>query len=203
MFCSHCGSAVSDDASFCYKCGSALQQPASAHQSYSYQQTYRQPNHPSVDADLPMNWYKFLINFALIAGAILNGISGILAISGAQYSMYDVDASIIYEKIEGLQGLDVFYGSLLLCLALFTFITRQALAKYAAIGPKLLLGVYVANTVVGLFYTVSASALFENVNIDYDGASSAISTIIIGIVMVIVNYRYFQKRAHLFDEDFR
>ena len=52
----------------------------------------------------PMKWYKFLVGFALIAGSILNALSGILAIAGAQY---DGAAELVYRAYPDMQAVDI------------------------------------------------------------------------------------------------
>ena len=58
------------------------QQPPYQQQAYyqqpPYQQQayYQQPAGDPRNQGMPMGWYKFLIYFALFAGAVLNGISG-------------------------------------------------------------------------------------------------------------------------------
>ncbi len=74
MFCPYCGAEVKDGARFCVTCGNPVQsQPA---------QTMYAGNEGLIRPELPMKWYKFVINFSLWAGALLNIGNGIMALMG-------------------------------------------------------------------------------------------------------------------------
>lgn len=77
MFCRNCGKEMTDGAAFCVSCGAA-NNPVNC-----------EANNPVNYAanQMPMKWYNFLIYFALFAGAVLNVLTGIFMLTGAQYNM--------------------------------------------------------------------------------------------------------------------
>lgn len=147
--------------------------------------------------ELPMKWFKFLIFFSLFASAVLNTISGIIALTGAQYEQeYKGAKELVYAYFEGLQTVDMIYGVALIAIAAFAIYVRVRLAGYYANGPKLLNVLYLANAGFGLFYIIALQSIVgSDVNLDM---TSAITSIITSVVMVGVNTVYFKKRAHLF-----
>ena len=148
MFCPNCGKNVGDAERFCPNCGAALNQntpsanPQPSYQQPAYQQpTYQQPNYhqgnyqqqpyqpvyqqPVQQYPYPMNWYKFVIYFALFASAVLNGITGIMHLTGGYWSAQGVEAEWIYAVFSGLQVVDIFVGIASLVLAAFAIVTRM------------------------------------------------------------------------------
>ena len=129
MFCKYCGHQVADGSLFCPSCGNRLDspqesqpqnsytppqqntppyqgaytpptggyQPPQSNQGYNggYQPYQSAPNYGA----MPMNWYKFLIYFALFASCVLNAIYGLGMLTGM---VYGDASSLVY----------AFYGSL-------------------------------------------------------------------------------------------
>ena len=205
MFCTNCGKNLNDTDVVCCYCGTptgvqpAYQQPAYQQPTYqqpAYQDPYGQPvTPPAAKPALPMGWYKFLIYFALFAGAILNVISGVSMLTGTQYAQYGVNAQTIYRFYNGLEGLDMLMGVLFVVLAVLGIVTRFQLAGYKKSGPMLLVALYGANAVVSLIYVIGFSSI---VGSDLLGFSSDFSSIAVSVAMAFANYKYFKKRGHLF-----
>ena len=90
-YCPKCGAPIQDNATKCEYCGAALaQQPQQTAQPVYQQPTYQQPiyQQPVVQQPQhPMGWFKFLINFALWAGAIINIFGAIPVLTGSRMEM--------------------------------------------------------------------------------------------------------------------
>lgn len=147
---------------------------------------------------LGMAWYKFLIYFALFAGAFLDVIYGICFMSGGVYSIgTDITADAVYEYYGvGLQVLDILYGLYLLAFAVFCLVLRSKLAKYKPDAPKF----------VCIFFSISAGApfLYSIISASITLSSlpvEAIISLITGLIILFCNIKYFKKREHLFTGD--
>lgn len=148
-------------------------------------------------APLGMAWYKFLIYFALIAGAVINILYGFNYISGGIYFV-ETNGGVSAEQVyayygAGLQAVDVLYGLFLLAFAVMAFVLRHKLANYEPDAPKF----------VKIFYLISAGAplLYSIIVALITGQSLAVNTItslIVGLIFLFANVKYFNKRAHLF-----
>ncbi len=210
MFCSNCGTLCADGQAFCPNCGNALQS-ANNQQTYSQQQPqysqpqqpYGQPMYQQPTIQYPMAWYKFLIYFALFAGAVLNAIGGILSITGAKY-LYEGEniSELYYEIFEGLQAVDVIYGIVCIGLAIFGIYVRVQLANFKTNGPKMLNTLYALVASTGLLYVISVNIVVNNNSLAVadteDITVSAISSLIVSVIMIIANSVYFKKRQHMF-----
>ena len=218
MFCPNCGTNVGNAERFCPNCGAALNQntasanpqpnPQPNYQQPNYQQpNYQQPNYqqpyqpvyqqPVQQYPYPMNWYKFVIYFALFASAVLNGITGILHLTGGVWSMQGVEAEWVYAVFPSLQVVDIFFGIASIALAAFAIVTRMQLAKFRKNGPKFLTICYVIGIVIALLYIILASAVTGIPFGDLIDASTIISLVFSG-AMLAANIVYFNKRASLF-----
>lgn len=214
MFCPNCGTNVGNAERFCPNCGAALNQnTASANPQPNYQQpnyqqpSYQQPNYqqpyqpvyqqPVQQYPYPMNWYKFVIYFALFAGAVLNAISGILHLTGSVWEMQNVSADMVYAVFGGMQAVDIIYGIGAIALAAFNIVTRMHLAKFRKTGPKFLSVCYGVAVGLALLYIILTSAVTGISIGDLIGATEILQ-LVFSIVMLVVNVVYFNKRASLF-----
>ena len=113
-------------------------------------------------AALPMKWHKFLIYFALWAGAILNGLSGLQTLFGC----FGGELAPIYDAYPVLLALDLFSGLCLVGIAVFQFITRNALARLSRKAPQMVVWLY-ASTVILSVLQVLAVWLVSGVGLSY------------------------------------
>lgn len=171
-------------------------QPVQPQQPYYTQPAQPQPYHgaPATPA-LGMGWFKFLIYFALFAGAVLNLISGIQMLTGASYEGHK---DLVYAFYDGLQALDMLVGIGTIAVAALAIFTRFRLAGYYHDGPKLLTAVYVAVVALNVIYLIGLFAVVPNLSAEDLNMSSYISSTAVSAVMIFVNISYFNKRSHLF-----
>ena len=142
----------------------------------------------------PMKWHKFLIYFALWAGAILNVLSALTYLTGTVYSAQGVEAEQVYRVFGGLKGLDVLYGVLLIGLGVIQIFTRFQLAGFKRNGPSLLLVTYAAGLIVSLLYGVIGAGILGT------SITETINPVSIGVTigMIAANKGYYDKRKELF-----
>ena len=195
MFCSKCGNQIADDVAFCPQCGAATasqnaQQPA-------YQQPVSQQPAQPLQPELPMKWFKFQINFALWAGAILNAINAFSMLTGSAYGT-DGEAELVYAMFKDLKTLDMACGIFLLALAAFGIYTRFQLAKFKKNGPTMLAILYAGVVVFDLVYVLGCSNILPQYVLDYVDFTTFYSAMAGSVVALAINITYFKKRAHLF-----
>ena len=146
---------------------------------------------------LGMAWYKFLIYFGLIAGAIINLIQSFSYISGGVYFVKtngEVSAEQVYAYYgTGLQIVDVLYGFFLIALAILAFIVRHKLANYRPDSLKFVTIFYSVVVEVPFLYAVLVSAIAQQ-----SVSAQAVISMVVGLVFLASNEKYFKKRAHLF-----
>ena len=175
-FCPYCGEPINDDTLVtCTACGKSLEVS----------------NEVPVKSEHSMKWFKFLIYFSLFASAVINLLGAVNLFSGNYYGEYSEQ---VYSVYDGLKAFDIFYGLILLGVAALAVVTRMKLAGYKADGPKFLYGLYIADLVMTLVYSVGVCVITgENVI-----TAQVISGIVVSCVMIWVNYVYFNKRKALF-----
>lgn len=129
---------------------------------------------------MEMRWHKFLTNFGLWAGAVLN-----LSSAGRYFAATEV---------AGIFGV---CGALLVALAVYCIVVRFALARFKAGAPKKLVILNICAGASGIVLTaiISAgtglpmSALFD---------SSSIGSTVAGFAMAVYNSKYYAQRADMF-----
>lgn len=144
---------------------------------------------------LPMKWHKFLIYFALWAGAILNGISGIQMLSNA------LNPNSLMWGLRGLStGLRAFYivsGVFSFGLGVFQICTRMSLARLSRRGPRMAVWNYALSFILNALTILLASVLFGMpINALMDWTMWMI--LIEGALMTWANQVYYRKRAAMF-----
>ena len=178
MVCKNCGRELTENESFCPACGvSAIGDPDTGNRAHFLSLVY------------PMKWYKFLIYFALFAGAVTNVISALLTILGF------FTASAVYEMYPAALPYDICVAVIALALAALDLYTRHALVTYKKIGPVLLCISYAIPAVHTAVAVIIGSAITEGL---ISFGISQVSGIVVSIVMVVVNYVYFKKRQDMF-----
>ena len=132
-FCVNCGAMIEETVKFCPNCGTPVAQPQQQETAYQqpqqppYQQPYQQPyqtyQQPVVQDKyhgFKMKWYKFLVYFLLWAGALLNGINGILTLTGRHYDIASGSSGTsdtIYTVFPTMQVFDIITGILVIGIA--------------------------------------------------------------------------------------
>ena len=174
------------------------QQPQNYQQNYqpNYQQNYQQPyynNAAALNNEPPMKWFKFLINFALFAGAVLNLITAIRYFAG---SIYGENSAGIYSYFKGLKTVDIIYGVLCLGLVALALVARFSLSGFKKNGPTLLYTLYGANILFGVIYAIAVGIVCHDMSIAF--SPGTIGGFIGSGVMLAVNIIYFNKRKHMF-----
>lgn len=149
--------------------------------------------------DLPMNWHKFLIYFALWAGGILSIVNGVRIMTGNIYGLSASQLEFLYGYYAGLKVVDVLFGIFAVLIGAFTIYTRFQLAGFKEGAPNKLTITYVLSLVFNLAYNLVVAAIVGLELSDFVAAlvSVAISSGI-SIVMLFVNRTYYNNRAHLF-----
>ncbi len=206
-FCSNCGAQLEEEnQQFCSNCGTKLcadplsennstisSQTAYTQQQVMQNQIYRTQN---INIMPSMSWFKFLINFALIAGAVLNFAYGITYISGDIYNIQTdgkVTAEMIYSLFDGLKTVDVFFGAAMIILGGFCIFTRFRLSRYRKDGPLFLYILCGVNIGLSLIYSITVMSIS-----DLNQLPTLVSQVIIQVAMIISNVKYFDKRKNLF-----
>ena len=146
----------------------------------------------------PMNWYKFLIYFALFASAVLNGLTAISYFTGGIYGSTSKD--LVYRVFGNLKFVDIMMGVLLLAMAAFAIYVRMQLAGFKVSGPKMLYILYGASAVIQVIYTIIVYVTISKYGNPGEliNLSTTFSSVAISIVMIVVNKIYFDKRRDLF-----
>ena len=194
MFCQNCGDQIEVGKKFCSNCGAPV--AGQNHQQQSYQQpqpSYQPP--VSLEKELPMKWYKFLIYFVLFASAILNLASGIQFLNGTAYGG---EAELLYDAFDGLRGLDMLIGVVMILMAVFSVYTRFRLSKFCKDGPVMLMILYAVGAITLILYMVGLYAVLPDVFHEALDSSSIASSTCMSIAMIFANKKYFDKRKHLF-----
>lgn len=215
MTCPVCGTNVPDGVQFCPGCGTPVQQqgmpnqqqmnygqqgmpnqqmnngqPMNGFQAFG-QQIFAQPTNQVYD--MPMNWYKFLIFFALFFSAVMNIINGISTMAGAQYGGA-FGASFVYAVFPGMRVLDILFGICCFGVSALDIVTRMKLAAFKKDGPKFITFIYLVNMALTILYVLIASIVIKS----FAGSANLIINIAVSIGMIIANKIYFDKRAHMF-----
>lgn len=200
-FCSNCGAQIENEsAQFCTNCGVQIGVPVT-NSAPIYEQPQPTPGYIPAEpvVQYKMKWFKFLIYFALFLGAFVNFVFGFNYISGGIYfsqSNGQVTADMVYSIYGmGLKALDVIYGIVLLVLAGFGIYTRSRLAKYKANAPMCVCILYGAGTVLTFIYNI---ALLAVTGLNQIFSVNSITSLIAAVVIILLNRKYFSKRAPLF-----
>lgn len=202
MFCPNCGNQCPDGTKFCQSCGTPLinnqqqnTQPDFNNQQANYQQPYQQyPQYVDPYNGHPMNWYKFLIYFALFAGAFFNVCYAVLYMTGKIYETQNVDPMAVYYLYPNVKPVDIVYGILLIALAVFMVITRFQLSGLKKNGPKMIVALYGINIAMVIVYSIAISCTTDYMAFN----ASTIGQCVIPIVMAVVNKVYFDRRKDIF-----
>ena len=209
--CSVCKMQAPDETKYCANCGTRFDgekeydlsslieenEKALRQAEFENPEVFEPVQRPAVQQpvqQLPEKWFHFLIYFALWAGAAMNVISAVQYFTGGVYTKLGISADFAYRSFSDLKTLDFAYGFVLLMLAAFCIYTRFSLAGYKTNGPTCLYIMYGAEAIAVLGYALCFSEI--------TGSSVEVSTwgsLLISVVMIVLNYFYFKKRAHYFE----
>lgn len=210
MFCPNCGAQIPDNATVCGACAASVQtesyEPSSQLQECEQTAPYAQPQEyaeqPAVPQapQYPMNWYNFLVKFAMIAGAVINIINGILYLTGLVYVQQEnatmEEVKMFYSFYPSLQIVDILNGVGLLAIAALGFIGWKQLKNYEKAGPQTLYSIYVLNIALVVVYSVLGCVVLGT---DFSlVAPNVVGSVIPQGVILFCNYKYFTKRKDLF-----
>jgi predicted nucleic acid-binding Zn ribbon protein len=189
-YCHSCGFPITDSTQkFCSNCGSALMD--------------EDVSDKTAQMALPMKWYKFLIYFGLFFVAITSLLSGLGCLTGSIFSYFGVTAEEIYAKAEVAKQLLSAVGAVYILHAVYAAATRICLAKKMKIGPKLMICLYIINTVISIAMSITtAYVTVLNTGKSWHEAGFSVIGIIMDIAMgallVYLNKVYFDRRSQLF-----
>ena len=138
-----------------------------------------------------MKWYKFLIYFALWAGAIVNLIDSLQFFTG---SILGDDVEILYAYYPLLKVLNLAFALILVTYAVFAIYTRYRLAQFRQNGPACLHALYLVQLAMVLIYWLAGSLILG----EWLDLASGFSDLISSIVILCINIVYFRKRKYLF-----
>ena len=202
MQCPKCRAAMPNGAKYCTECGAKLPvQPDSVpnvpqpaiQEAPAYEAQPVMTVAPPAQELQPcgMKWYKFLIYFALWAGAIVNLIDSLQFFTG---SILGDDVEILYAYYPLLKVLNLAFALILVTYAVFAIYTRYRLAQFRRNGPACLHALYLVQLAMVLIYWLAGSLILG----EWLDLASGFSDLISSIVILCINIVYFRKRKHLF-----
>ena len=209
--CSVCKTYAPDETKYCATCGtrfdgekeydlgSLIEENEKALRQAEFEnpevfETVQRPVVQQPVQQLPEKWFHFLIYFALWAGAVMNVSEAVQYFTGSVYMKLGVTVDSVYRSFSDLKTLDLIYGFLLLALAVFRIYTRFSLAGYKANGPTCLYIMYGAEALAVLGYALCFSEITGS------GVEASMwGSLLMSVVMIVLNYFYFKKRAHYFE----
>ena len=185
MLCPKCGSYMDDGARVCPVCGTrasaAAKNPTAA---------MPRPQDPtSSKPDLPMNWFNFLIYFALWAGGLLSILISVPFFTGSLFVFSDAPRLVSQLRASGK-----FFGLIFAACGVFVIYTRFRLASFKSDGPKCLYLSYAASAAASLAYTIHLADVFE----DPFFVSFGVSAVTRAALIIVFTRIYFQRRTHMF-----
>lgn len=147
--------------------------------------------------ELPMNWYKFLIYFALWISAAVNLMSAFTYITGR------AQTEEVLAAFPALGAIDIGYGILTFGMAILALLTRYALANRKRHAPRLTVTLYTYGMVISAVYNIAVLCLthssYEQVELIVT-VMSVCTSLILNAVMIACNHVYFKKRKSMFNK---
>ena len=154
---------------------------------------YNSPQNPPSPESFKLKWHKFLIYFALWAGALANAGSAVQCISG---TVYGSESARVYTTYSGLRTVDMGWGLVLLALAAYMIYVRFQLAGFRIDAPRKLSILYGVNLGCSVVYLLAVSAATR---LSLGSIMGDIAGTVFGsILMLFINQNYYNKRLELF-----
>lgn len=191
------------------------QQPQNQQFNEAQNQNYRnyvnqsQPIQTQPSTQLPMGWFKFIVNFQLFFAAVINFVFGANFVMGSVYSTQGIDSEQVYGTFgTGLRIVDILYGLLSIALGVFCIIIRNKLAKFKKDSPKQYILLNIISFAIEILYSVLAVIVIaKHPYFDIGSAGQVVfsSQLLFqfgaNISMIIINIIYFKKREFMFIND--
>ena len=149
---------------------------------------------PPARSQLPMKWFKFLINFALWASAVINAATGIINLTGTAYTLMGSDPALVYRVYPAAKAVDVIYGLLLLVAAALAVYARFQLSGFKKRAPVYLYAVYGIVIAGNILYNAGVGVITGNLSAIVSSFGQCLGP----VAFLALNYIYFDKRKHLF-----
>ncbi|MBP3633197.1 MAG: hypothetical protein J6J43_01330 [Oscillospiraceae bacterium] len=147
----------------------------------------------------PMKWYKFLIYFALFAGALISLSNALQYLTGSIYlseGLTEADVDALYDLHGGFKVLDMIYGLTCIGSAVLDLITRSRLRHFHRTAPAFVLAVPVYNVFCSSMYTILSCGIAR---LDvFEFLPQVIGSILGVAIYIWPSYIYFNKRRNLF-----
>lgn len=143
----------------------------------------------------PLKWHNFLIYFLLWAGAVMLVLGGATFIAGKVYGKI---GDRIYQALPAMRFVDIAYGLVLVCVAVYMIYTRFQLAGFKQGAPNKLLILLALSPVLGWGYLLTVSAVTGVSITQLHSGGSFIGELIGTAIGIWLHKIYYDKRAELF-----
>ncbi|MGM9642767.1 MAG: hypothetical protein ACI3XI_06115 [Eubacteriales bacterium] len=146
---------------------------------------------------LPMGWYKFLVNFLLWANAAINLLSAVSYLNASAHT------EEVYAQYPLLAPLDTVYGVLTVGMGVLALAAALSLRKYKKSGPVLAVALYAYGMAISLGYNIIGICILRATYEPVDYIITVMSVIVsasVSATLALCNLVYFKKRRHLFNK---
>ena len=157
---------------------------------------------PPVNRDMPMKWYKFVVNFQLPLSLLYYVFLLYRYISGSVYGGADV-ANNIYALAPALRMINYYLDAVNAITLVGAVIVMIWMKRFKTNAWKYYIGLLVGNAVAVVLYLIMYCIVIQtNANFTNSSLTQYVITITNTIwttgLMGVINYIYFKKRDHLF-----
>ena len=157
---------------------------------------------PPVNRDMPMKWYKFVVNFQLPLSLLYYVFLLYRYISGSVHGGADV-ANNIYALAPALRRINYYLDAVNAITLVGAVIVMIWMKRFKTNAWKYYIGLLVGNAVAVVLYLIMYCIVIQtNANFTNSSLTQYVITITNTIwttgLMGVINYIYFKKRDHLF-----